>query len=58
MIGKWLASRWGHLIRLIPLGAVVGTGFGWLFHDLLYGVLVGCVLGLLLGLLFAVRNPS
>ena len=58
MLSRLLASRWKHLIRLVPLGAVVGLVFGLLFHDLLYGLFAGCVFGLLLGLMLAVRNPS
>ncbi len=58
MLNKLLASRWKHLIRLVPLGAVVGLVFGFFFHDILYGFFAGCVFGLLLGLMLAVRNPS
>jgi uncharacterized membrane protein len=58
MMGRLLASRWKHLLRLVPLGALVGLAFGLLFQDVVYGLLVGCSLGALLGLLFAVRNPS
>lgn len=58
MMRRLLASRWKHLLRLVPLGALVGLAFGLLFQDVAYGLLVGCSLGVLLGLLFAVRNPS
>ena len=58
MLSKLLASRWRHLVRLIPLGAVVGLVLGLLFQDFLYGILVGCTLGLLFGLMLVVRNPS
>ena len=58
LLTKLLNSRWKHLIRLIPMGAVVGLVFGYLFHDLWYGLLIGCVFGFLLGLMFAVRNAA
>ena len=58
MLRRLLASRWKHLTRLIPLGAVVGLAIGYFFQDVVYGLLVGCVLGLLLGLMLAARNPS
>ena len=58
MLSKLLASRWKHLIRLVPLGAVVGLVFGYMFKDVLYGLSAGCVIGLLFGLLMVVRNPS
>ena len=46
------------MIRLVPLGAVVGLVFGYMFKDVLYGLSAGCVIGLLFGLLMVVRNPS
>ena len=55
---RLLNSRWKHLIRLIPIGAIVGLVTGYFFHDLLYGLLIGCVFGAVLGLLFAVRNAQ
>lgn len=58
MLHNLLTSRWKHLIRLIPMGAIIGLGFGYLFQDVLYGLLVGCVFGVLLGLMFAVRNAA
>ncbi len=58
MLSKLLASRWKYLIRLVPLGAIVGIVFGYLFHDLAYGLLAGSVIGLLFGLMLVVRNPS
>ncbi len=58
VLNKLLASRWKHLVRLVPLGAVVGLVFGYLFQDVVYGLLVGCVFGFLLGLMFAARNPT
>ncbi len=58
VLSRLLVSRWKHVIRLVPLGAVVGLVVGFLFHDLLYGLFAGCVFGLLLGLMLAVRNPS
>ena len=58
MLSKLLASRWKHMVRLIPLGAIVGLIFGFLFHDFLYGLLAGSVIGFLFGLMMAVRNPS
>jgi len=58
MLSNLLASRWKHVIRLLPMGAIVGLVIGYLFHDLLYGLLVGCVFGGLLGLLFVVRNAA
>jgi uncharacterized membrane protein len=58
MLARVLASRWRHLVWLTPLGAVVGLGFGVLFHDVVYGLLVGCALGLLFGFMFVVRHAS
>ena len=58
MLSRLLASRWKHLIRLVPLGAIVGLVFGHFFRDLLYGLLAGCVIGFLFGLMLAVRNPA
>ena len=58
MLSKMTTSRWKHLIRLVPMGAVVGMVLGYLFQDLLYGLLVGCVLGVLLGLMFVARNAT
>lgn len=58
MLSRFPNSRWKHLVRLVPLGAVVGLVFGYLFQDLLYGLFVGCVFGFLLGLMFAARNPT
>ena len=58
MLSKLLASRWKHLIRLVPLGAIVGIAFGFLFRDLVYGLLAGCIIGFLFGLMMAARNPS
>ena len=58
MLSKLLASRWKHLIRLVPLGAIVGIAFGLLFRDLVYGLLAGCIIGFLFGLMMAARNPS
>jgi len=58
MLGRLLASRWKHLIRLIPMGAVVGLVFGYIFKDVLYGLLIGCAFGSLLGLMFAARNAA
>ena len=58
MPNRLLNSRWKHLIRLVPMGAVVGLVFGYSFHDLWYGLLIGCVFGFLLGLMFAVRNAA
>jgi len=58
MLGRLLASRWKHLMRLVPLGAVVGLVFGYVFKDILYGLSAGCVIGLLFGIMLVVRNPS
>ena len=58
MLSRLLASRWKHLIRLIPMGAVVGLIAGYFFEDILYGLLIGCVFGALLGLMFAARNAA
>ena len=58
VLNKLLNSRWKHLIRLVPLGAVVGLVFGYVFKDVLYGLSAGCVIGLLFGLMLVVRNPS
>ncbi|MBU1050163.1 hypothetical protein KKG90_09100 [Candidatus Bipolaricaulota bacterium] len=51
-------SRWKHLVRLIPLGAIVGLVVGYFFHDILFGLAIGCIFGMLLGLMFAVRNAQ
>ena len=58
MLSKLLASRWKHVIRLLPMGALIGLVFGLVFNDVAYGLLAGCVMGGLLGLLLVVRNPS
>ncbi|MBE0635472.1 hypothetical protein IH601_05705 [Candidatus Bipolaricaulota bacterium] len=58
MLSRLLTSRWKHLFRLVPLGAVVGVAFGFVFRDIAYGTLIGCAFGVVLGLLFAARNPS
>lgn len=58
MLHRLRSSRWKHLVRLVPMGALVGLAVGLIFQDVLYGLAVGCVLGLLLGLMFAARNPS
>lgn len=58
MPGRLPASRWKHLIRLVPLGAVVGLVVGFLFQDLAYGLLAGSVIGFLFGIMLAIRNPS
>lgn len=58
MLNRLLGSRWKHVIRLIPMGAVVGLVAGYFFEDILYGLLIGCVFGALLGLMFAVRNAA
>jgi hypothetical protein len=58
VLNRLLGSRWKHVIRLIPMGAVVGLVAGYFFEDILYGLLIGCVFGALLGLMFAVRNAA
>ena len=55
---KLSASRWRHLLILVPLGALVGLFIGWLFKDILYGVGIGVAFGVVFGLMFAFRNPS
>ena len=55
---RLLASRWRHVLILLPLGAVIGTAFGLLFSDLAYGVMIGLAFGAGFGLLFALRNPK
>ena len=55
---KLMASRWRHVVILLPLGAAVGTLFGLIFSDLAYGVMIGLAFGAGFGLLFALRNPA
>jgi len=55
--GSRLASRWRHLLFLLPLGLAIGLAVGWIFEDLLFGVAVGGGMGVAFGLLLALRNP-
>jgi len=57
MLSRLLATRWRHVILLLPLGAVVGLAMGAIFRDLWFGLGVGALLGALFGLLLAIRNP-
>ena len=58
LLRRILSSRWRHVLILLPLGAAVGTVFGFAFSDLAYGVMIGLAFGAGFGLLFALRNPS
>jgi len=51
------ASRWRHVLFLVPLGLLVGLAVGWIFQDLIFGVAVGGGMGAAFGLLLALRNP-
>lgn len=57
MKSRLLASRWRHVLLLIPLGLTIGLAIGWIFRDLVFGVAVGGGMGAAFGLLLAVRNP-
>ena len=57
MRGSLLASRWRHLLFLVPLGLAIGLAVGWIFRDVLFGVTVGGGMGVAFGLLLALRNP-
>ena len=57
-MNRLLQSRWKHIIRLVPLGLVIGLIFGLIFRDVSYGLLAGGVIALLFGLMLAVRNPA
>ena len=58
MLSRLLASRWRHVLLLLPLGAAIGCIVGLVMRDLWFGVRVGVVLGGLFGLLLAIRNPK
>ena len=58
MLPKLLASRWRHVVILLPLGAAIGSIVGLLMRDLWFGARVGAILGGLFGLLLAIRNPT
>ena len=55
---RLFASRWRHVLILLPLGAAVGCIVGLAMRDLWFGVRAGVVLGGLFGLLLAIRNPK
>jgi len=54
---RLLASRWRHVLFLVPLGLLIGAIAGWAFRDFLFGVGVGGVLGCFFGLLLVLRSP-
>ncbi len=57
MRSRLFASRWRHVLFLVPLGLLVGLAVGGIFRDLLFGVVVGGGMGAAFGLLLALRNP-
>ena len=57
MRSKLFASRWRHVLVLIPLGLAIGLAIGWIFRDPVFGVAVGGGMGVAFGLLLALRNP-
>ena len=57
MRSRLAASRWRHVLFLIPLGLAIGLAIGWIFRDLLFGIAVGGGMGVAFGLLLALRNP-
>jgi len=57
-MARFAATRFRHLLFLLPLGAGVGLLIGLIFRDIMFGALVGIGFGVLYGLLFAIRNPK
>ena len=57
MRSRLAASRWRHVLFLLPSGLLIGLAVGWIFEDLIFGVAVGGGMGVAFGLLLALRNP-